>query len=191
MATRSSDYGLYQWVGSDPVSRTQMNENFALLEQAVASRRTYHALGSVSLSSAASVLEIDLSDVDWTAWHEVVVEVVNHTSDPSCYVTANDLPVGSDDTSPMHYIRLSGQPGGGISSYALGRPIGQNARITLLVHQDPAAQIVIRTECMIDLNIGYCSQLAWEDLTKLVLRPDGRFGQTIPAGTVATVWGVD
>lgn len=187
MATRSSDYGLYQWVGSDPVSRTQMNENFALLEQAMASRRTHHALGSVTLSTAASVLELDLSDVDWSAWHEVVVEVVNHTVSPAFYVTANDLSVGTSSTSPMSYNDLP-YTGGGC---ALGHAVSGNTRITLLTHRDPDAAIIVRTEGSARMNVGAAASMSWEDLTKLVLRPDPQHGQTIPAGTAATVWGID
>ena len=183
MATISETYGLHQWVGSDPVRRTEINENFTLLEQAISNRRTYHALGSAGPSAAGGVLNLDLSNVDWSRWHEVIVEV-SCADTLDCFVTANGET--AEGNEKIYESMNTFDP---ISGNALGVLRGsQRGRIQPTVFRDPTAKLTAYCYSGRYISAGAQGNISYSGLQSLTLR--GRNG-SLAAGITMTAWGVD
>ena len=96
MSTRSPNYGLYQWEGQDPVSREEMNHNFAVLDEKLHENTTYQPLAEYTSAAAAKLVSFDLSGIDWKQYHEVVVQLWYDTVDPN-YAT---IYVNQDQSFP-------------------------------------------------------------------------------------------
>ena len=93
-SNQTSNYGLNQWEATDQVLRTDFNQDNAKLDAALkamadgaaaeAAARTaadqelegrigLQSIKSVTLGADGTVLEVDLSDIDWSQWKTVYI----------------------------------------------------------------------------------------------------------------------
>ena len=82
--TKTANYSLPQWDGSDRVLRTDFNEAMADIDTALqanadsvtalAGRSRFTKLKEYSFPSQMTKIEIDLSDIDWSQWDKVHID---------------------------------------------------------------------------------------------------------------------
>ena len=119
--TKTTNYGLPQWEGSDRVLRTDFNEAMADIDTAlqanadavaeVAYRHQFTKLSEGSLSAANNLWEISLSGIDWSQWRTVHMLITPVLSSGSfiAYVnqssgTGNQIADGMN--GPFHILFL-------------------------------------------------------------------------------------
>ena len=189
MSTQTPYYGLYKWEGTDPVSRTEMNHNFEVLEQNLYGKQTYFPLFSHSVTQSAQLVSFDLSEINWNEYHEVVVEVWYAQSDKSSatiYVNKNqnspDETYGSVMVPPSNTTTMTTYTNG------LGSMVGYKGRITFYCHQHDTAPIT--TDCASlghsRTYRGWNTNINYTQLSTLDIYCYSR----VPAGVNISIWGV-
>ena len=96
----TTNIGLHQWAAEDPVLRTDFNADFAKIDRAVGAIPLVK-LKEVVTTQDAQQLDVDVSDIDFDLYDEVIVyaELVNtkesDSVSPYCSITINDTITGS------------------------------------------------------------------------------------------------
>lgn len=91
---QTTNIGLHQWAAEDPVLRTDFNADFAKIDRAVGAI-PLTKLKEVVTTQDAQQLDVDVSDIDFDLYDEVIVyaELVNTKDDsnvsPYCAVRIN------------------------------------------------------------------------------------------------------
>ena len=92
---QTTNIGLHQWAAEDPVLRTDFNADFAKIDRAVGAIPLVK-LKEVVTTQDAQQLDVDVSDIDFDLYDEVIVyaELVNtkdnNSVSPYCSITIND-----------------------------------------------------------------------------------------------------
>ena len=189
MSTKSPHYGLYQWEGSDPVNREEMNHNFSVLEENLNDKLVFAPIASYTVTQAAKLVSIDLSDVDWNKYHEVVVELWYNSVDrntATIYVNQNqaypDEIYASVMVPPTNTTIMTSLLEG------LGKVGGFRGRVTIFSNQHETS--FISTECCTlgggRRYNGWNSNLTLSQINTL----DLYCYNNVPVGVQVTVWGV-
>lgn len=186
MSTQTTPvYGLHQWAGTDPVSRTEMNENFLTLENSLVEKVPHELLYSTTTTANASRVTLTLPTIDWGSYMEVLVTITDAKTDVSdltwVYVYVNDVQSQTDD----YCCELSGSTtkynGVAYTDVCAGL-------VCFRVNRNPTGQVRANGYWKTRISTGWRSDLQWQNLTKIIF--DNTSSETINAGTVIKVWGV-
>jgi len=190
MSTKSPHYGLYQWEGSDPVSREEMNHNFAVLEENLHEKLVYAPLASYTVSQAAQLVSFDLSNVDWNKYHEVVVELwYDNVDRNSTTIYVNQDQSFPDDTYASVMVPPTNTTIMTSLLEGLGKIGGFRGSVRFFCNRHETSYI--SAECR-SLGAGRCyngwnSNLTFSQLNTLDLYCYNK----VPVGVQVTVWGVE
>ena len=99
----TTNIGLHQWAAEDPVLRTDFNADFAKIDRAVGAI-PLTKLKEVVTTQDAQQLDVDVSDIDFDLYDEVIVyaELVN-TKDDSNVSPYCSIRINGDDASNYRY----------------------------------------------------------------------------------------
>ena len=180
--TKTTNYGLPQWEGSDRVLRTDFNEAMADIDAALqanadaidaeeaaradavtelSNRSRFTKLWETNITANTNGLEIDLTGIDWTAWDKIHLDIITFDSD-SLKIRFNSL----ENDIPV--LGLGGIQG-----------IRHRPRMTFFVGNDPQRWITFQWGATFD-----DFTLTDAELEKLC------FGEgVLKAGTSFTLWG--
>ena len=148
--------------------------------------RTYNALGGAGPTTGKTNLSINLSSVDWSKWHQVVIEVSSPVT-ARAYVTANNKRGNWRDDEGGGSCALL-EPAPDITrAYALGVIEGTVGTIVLEVHQNQSGLVNARCYGEAIFSIGSDS-LRWNQLTAITL---SQWSSVWPSsGLKMTAWGI-
>lgn len=189
MSTRSPHYGLYQWEGTDPVSREEMNHNFSVLEENLHQNLVYKPLSTFVTSQQAAMVSIDLSNVPWKDYHEVVVEFwYDSLSQSPATVYINQDRSMPDENYGSHMVPPTNPTVMTTYCNGLGDILGFRGRVTFFsdCHETGCVSVECRSQ------IGGRSYHGWNSNITLaqVNTLDLYCVNYVPAGVQVTVWGV-
>ena len=178
-------YDLHQWAGSDAVSRTEMNENFLALEEALVDHRPHMLLYSTTTASDASRVSITLPTIDWGDYMEIVMTIHDaQTSELSPVTVSIYVNEVTGATSGYHCktsYSSSELPGIAYTDVAYGL-------VRLHVCRDPQGQVRASAYRYDRSSTGWNRSLTWQNVTKILFQESA--SSTIHAGTVIKLWGV-
>ena len=180
-------YGLHQWAGTDPVSRTEMNENFSKLEDSLAANKPYELLYSTTTTADAGRVTLTLPQIDWDSYMQLRVIIhdaaeTSKTSPAEVYVYVNSV---QSSASQGCHCTLSGSRTqiAGVAYIDVAYGI-----LVLHVNRNSAGQVRVSGHHFDSTTMGWYQSKTWEDVTSIIF--DALSGQTIHSGTVLEVWGV-
>ena len=169
--TKTTNYGLPQWEGSDRVLRTDFNEAMADIDAALqanadavtelSNRSRFTKLKEVSVAENTLTVEIDLSDVDWSKWSNVYLDCITNNVDQA------NLYYNTTEQSHQRFY-VAGMWG-----------LTHRPRLTFRVGFD--------SQRLVDAvwgTISHVDEISYSGLQKLII-----FGDTMSPGAVFTLWG--
>ena len=179
----TENYGLCQWEATDQVLREEFNQDNAKVDEALsqlqvevnqkaeqfeldevktlASKSRFTKLKEVIITNNTSMVEIDLSEVDWSKWNNVHLDCITNNIDQA-YLYYN-----TTAQENQHFL-LDGT-----------RELIHRPRLTFRVGFDP--------QRLIDAIWGVTSHLdemSYSGLQKLII-----FGDPMSSGAVFILWG--
>ena len=174
---KTAALGLNQWVLTDPFRMEDFNEDNRKIDTAVARKSEFIKLKEITTTTGGvSQIDVDVSDIDFSAWQAVLIDV--QTSISSCMRVNNSY----DSCS---FIIL-GNP-----QYYSGR-IGYLAKNSRAVFPTcRSAYLSVSVLCMGSgtLSFGGTSAVRFRDVKSVNLIPETS-GNSFDSGAVFTIWGV-
>lgn len=173
---QTENLGLYLWDGDDTVNVEQINTNFEKLDGA----RSVH-LKTHTISTTTTTVDLDVSDIDWSKYRQVVVR---------CYMNGSGtLEVKSNGYSS--YDRALRINAGTTDSYMLGyiyqSTTENDCQAWLILKCAYNANRCLVQECeSMYWNWGYNTRLTFAELNTLRLYNSDA---TVNAGSYLEVWG--
>ena len=179
----TENYGLCQWEATDQVLREEFNQDNAKVDEALsqlqvevnqkaeqfeldevktlASKSRFTKLKEVIITNNTSMVEIDLSEVDWSKWNNVHLDCITNNIDQA-YL----------------YYNTTAQENQRFLVYGIWG-LTHRPRMTFRVGFDP--------QRLVDAIWGpnsYLDKISYTALQKLII-----FGDAMSLGSVFTLWG--
>lgn len=179
--TSTEHLQLNQWAPEDRILRQDFNSDNAKVDAAVAAlegelRPTL--IREVVTSAAADVVQLDISDIDWSQWSRVMIDADVRTE---------------SDTTPItltYYVGLTSREMGQVRAAGVNATEGEGtSRLTLLCRKQPQRRIAA-----VSLGIGVAfyqtTYYRFRELTTLSCTHLTSNGYQISAGSVFRILGV-
>ena len=168
--TKTANYSLPQWDGSDRVLRTDFNEAMADIDTALqanadsvtalSNRSRFTKLKEYSFPSQMTKIEIDLSDIDWSQWDKVHIDGIP-TNGSQMLIYFNKV---SDQNHKLYLFGWSNR---------------YMPRITFYVGNQPGRTILAG-----QAGTFVSDAISYSALKKVIIA-----GGTMPEGSYFSVWG--
>ena len=189
MSTRSPHYGLYQWEGSDPVSREEMNHNFSVLDEKLHEKLTYLPIKQFTNAAAAQLVSFDVSDIDWNAYHEVVVQLwCDSVEQHSATIYVNQDQSYQSDEYGSFMVPPSNTTVMVSTMAGLGQVGGFRGNVRFFCNQHETAQVTAECRSMGSGRTyhGWDKKITYSQMKTL----DLYCYTNVPAGVQVKIWGV-
>lgn len=177
----TTHYHLNQWNGEDRIHHDDFNRDNQRIDQAIYHHTPYTKIGSITTSHSARQVDLDVTDINWSAYKHVYLDIMPTGDHGTIYVRCND--VGSN----YHFEagNLNGGQGG------VGEFNNNFARV-LFFGCDTCPQVNVIT--LKDSGLSYGTVNSSYDVTYANLSSVNfcceEKEDTIDAGTRISIWGV-